>query len=111
MGFNNVAVKWVSSYLQERKQMVNVDETLSKTQILNWGKSQGSVLGPLFFLLNINYRKSACTCDLFLYADDSPLLVSHKDKMSILFGSKVKLRKSPDFKVVVDDLVLTVKYC
>ena len=138
MGFNNLAVKWFSSYLQGRKQMVDVDGTLSKPKIC--GVPQGSVLGPLLFLLYINDLKSACTCDLLLYADDSALLVSHKDKNvvekalsaellnvskwlydnklelqlgkteSILFGSKVKLWKFPDFKVVVGGIVVTAKY-
>lgn len=53
MGFNNLAVKWVSSYLQGRKQMVDVDGTLSKPKIWNCGVPQGSVLGPLLFLLCI----------------------------------------------------------
>jgi hypothetical protein len=74
----SLAVKWVTSYLQGRKQMVDV--TLSKPQILNCGVPQGSLLGPPLLILYINYLKSACTCDLFLYADDSTLLVSHKDK-------------------------------
>lgn len=60
--------------------MVDVDGTRSKSKILNCRVPQGSVLGPLFYLLYINHLKSAFTCDLFLYADDSELLVSHKDK-------------------------------
>jgi hypothetical protein len=47
---------------------------------MSCGVPQGSVLGPLLFLLYINDMKDACSCCLFLYADDSPLLVSHKSK-------------------------------
>ena len=83
--------------------------------------------------------KSACDCNLFLYTDDSALLVSHhvklevekllsselhkvsiwlaEDKLSlhhsktelILFGSKEKLKKSPDFRVVVGVFEVTAK--
>ena len=40
---------------------------------------QGSIFGPLLFLLYINDMPQAVDCDLFLYADDTCLLFQHKD--------------------------------
>ena len=47
------------------------------------GVPQGSILGPLLFLLYVNDMKQAVDCDLFLYADDSCLVYQHKDVKEI----------------------------
>ena len=48
------------------------------------GVPQGSILGPLLFLIYINDIYTAVRCKLLLYADDSALLVSGKDTQLIL---------------------------
>ena len=63
---------------------------------MSCGIPQGSMLGPLLFLLYINHVKEACSCRLFLYADDSTLLVSHNSKTmleSILSTELTNIRK------------------
>lgn len=72
--------EWIWSYLTYRCQRVDINSTLSEAKEINCGVPQGRVIGPLLFLLYINNRKSICNCHLFLYVDDSALLVSHKDK-------------------------------
>ena len=106
---------------------------------MSCGVPQGSVLGPLLFLLYINEMKDACSCCLFLYADDSTLLVSHKSKTmlesilsteltniskwlgdnklslhlgkteAIIFGSRPKLCRSSEIRVELGGEVLTTK--
>ena len=44
---------------------------------------QGSILGPLLFLVNVNDMCSAVNCKLLLYADDSALIVPGKDVKEI----------------------------
>ena len=47
------------------------------------GVPQGSILGPLLFLLYVNDMKQAVDCDLFLYADDCCLVYQPKDMKEI----------------------------
>ena len=63
-----------------REQVVDVEGTLSSPLKLTCEVPQGSILVPLFFLLYVNNMPSAIDCNLFLFADDSAILVSHKEK-------------------------------
>ena len=56
---------------------------------LTCGVPQGSILGPLLFLLYVNDMGHAIDCDLFLYADDSCLVFQHKNVRDI----KINLNK------------------
>ena len=50
-GFNNNAVKWIESYLQDREQCVYIDGCLSKCLKVETGVPQGSILGPLCYII------------------------------------------------------------
>ena len=76
IGMDHKCIKWMSSYLTNRKQLVDVDGTLSSSCKITCGVPQGSILGPLLFLIYVNDMKAAANCKLWLYADDSTLLVS-----------------------------------
>ncbi len=60
IGFNDLVFRWVSSYLKDRKQVVDIGGTMSQPQCIQCGVLQGNVLGPLFSLLYINDIKSLC---------------------------------------------------
>ena len=79
IGFRNTAVKWFTSYLTGRTQVCDVDGTISDPQDITCGVPQGSILGPLLFLVYLNDMPAAVKCKLLLYADDSALLVSGDD--------------------------------
>ena len=76
-----VSVEWFRSYLSDRTQMVNVNNTSSDFQKITCGVPQGSILGPLLFLCYVNDMSMSISgeCKLMLYADDSAILYSHKD--------------------------------
>ena len=75
---NNVSVSWFDSYLTNRTQKVDLNGTFSKPRMRPCDVPQGSILGPLLFLIYVNDMESAVKCKLILYADDS-LLVYRKD--------------------------------
>ena len=83
-GIRGVAWNWFSSYLENRKQFVSVKYYNSSVMVINYGVPQGSVLGPLLFLLYINdiqYADSAAILNLF--ADDTSLFVFDKDPIEL----------------------------
>ena len=75
-GFTDVSCKWFESYLSNRKQVVCNNGVMSDTMSVNIGAPQGSILGPILFLIYINdisqhVLNGACN----LYADDVVIYV------------------------------------
>ena len=56
--FSDLALKWVGSYLENRMQVVDIGGKMSQPHGMDCGVPQGSVLGPLLFILYINDLKS-----------------------------------------------------
>lgn len=67
---NPAVVSWIKEYLTLRRQFVVVNGVRSRAQSVSSGVPQGSVLGPLLFLLYINDIGDGLTSQLRLFADD-----------------------------------------
>ena len=79
LGFSNQSIKWFQSYISTTKFVVNIGDKFSTSADLKCGVPQGSILGPLLFLLYVNDMPQSVECGLFLYADDSCLVFQHKE--------------------------------
>ena len=83
VGIRGVALEWVSAFLLDRRQYVAVHggkrgKCTSTLSTVSMGVAQGSVLGPLLFILYVNNIDSALGTTFFtMYADDLAMLVSH----------------------------------
>ena len=74
-GIRGTLNKWFESYLKNRKQHVSVLGFDSDNQAINHGVPQGSVLGPLLFLIYINdLHRSVKHSSMYHFADDTNLL-------------------------------------
>ena len=74
-GVGGVPNDWFRSYLSDRQQYVSINGHDSGLTKLNCGFPQGSVVGPLFFLLNINDLNQALKlCIIHHFAEDANLL-------------------------------------
>jgi hypothetical protein len=80
-GITGNLLLWFSSYLTNRRQRVILPGTFSNWSNINAGVPQGSILGPLLFLVYINDIVSEIHCNIRLFADDTSLFltVDHPD--------------------------------
>jgi hypothetical protein len=79
-GINGLTLKWIKSYLMGRKQFVQIKESRSSEQTIVCGIPQGSILGPLLFILYINDISNASTLtESLIFADDTSIFYSHSD--------------------------------
>ena len=79
LGIQGNLLKLVKNYLSDRKQCTLANDIVSEVYDITCGVPQGSVLGPLLFLLYINdITNSVINCKVSMYADDTVLYISHK---------------------------------
>ena len=66
----------ISSYLANRYQFTSVNSQKSDKNIIDYGVPQGSILGPILFLLYINDLPKSSNLKTLLFADDTALFAS-----------------------------------
>ena len=83
-GIRGVPLLWFQSYLSNRQQFVAYNGVSSSVKTVKCGVPQGSILGPLLFLIYINDLVNVCShCLPILFADDTNLFVSGVDMSHI----------------------------
>ena len=96
-GIDGTELSWFKSYLTERQQFVSVKNKSSPLLKITLGVPQGSILGPLLFLLYINDLPLSSAFLTLLFADDTTLLLSHDDLKTLVKLVNAEFRKVCEF--------------
>jgi len=79
-GVRGVAFDWITDYLDQRKQYVNFQNIASCESIIKCGVPQGSILGPLLFLLYVNDIANVSEILVpIIFADDTNMFLQGKN--------------------------------
>ena len=108
-GIRGIALDWLVSYLDNRQQFVTYNEISSSRKTMLCGVPQGSILGPILFLLYINDLVNVCEHSMpFLFADDTNLFTSGSNLLELATVVNDEL-KSISLWLKVNKLSLNVK--
>ena len=90
-GMGNSIINWIEQWLKDRRQRVVVDGEVSSWKSVLSGVPQGSVLGPILFLVYINDLEEGVTGKILKFADDTKLFRKVKE-----IGDKQNLQDDID---------------
>ena len=108
-GIRGTALDWIKNYLYNRKQYVEYNEVCSDLNIINCGIPQGSILGPLLFILYINdISNSSNLLKFILFADDTNIFYSCRNLESLNTTLNIELEKVTQW-LIANKLSINIK--
>ena len=97
-GINERMLKLLKNYLSDRKQYVYYNDTSMDLQQIICGVPQGSILGPLLFLIYVNdLYKASSTLTEVMFVDDTNLFISNRNIEKLFADMNTELTKITDW--------------
>ena len=97
-GVRGVTLAWFKSYLTDRSQYTAIDNQNSDTQHVRCGIPQGSILGPLLFILYVNdITQSSSQGNLILFADDTNIIYNDLSYADLYSKAQIDLSSVCDW--------------
>ena len=91
---SGIALQWFQSYLFGRQQTVKFNGINSVLKNITCGVPQGSILGPLLFLIYINDLGAVSQITFpIMYADDTNIFIQGKDLQKIKKDLNIEIKK------------------
>ena len=92
-GIKDSALSWFRSYLANRKQVIDINNTLSEEKNITCSVLQGSILGPILFLCFINDFPLSTVLKIFMFADDTTCLIAGKNLNDLITLANHEIQK------------------
>ena len=118
LGIHGIELNWFTDYLSDRVQSVHYKNVSSDPIPIVSGVSQGSILGPLLFVLFVNELPSVVSpCNVMMYADDTVMIFSSNNVKEIedvlnqksefiIFGTSARLLSTQNLDVKIGDSLI-----
>ena len=110
-GIRNKVLKWFSSYLKDRSQVVCKNNILSEVKSVNIGVPQGTILAPILFLLYVSDLSNVInSANINVFADDV-VIYSSNESITILKSNLQKTLDSVFEWYSTNKLMLSIEKC
>ena len=92
-GIRGLSNSWFKSYLSDRTQFMEIKSNKSTELVIDCGVPQGSILGPILFILYINDLHKATKLNILSFADDTTVYTSGRDINEVISSTNIELDK------------------